>query len=350
MLWIATLLLFTCTDDRAEAIELLRAGRQRAAADILSRLLDEQPVNPELRSELVRVEMRIGRYASALQHAESLGPAFDATRGKALYLLGRYDEALVFLKSDDSESILFRHESLRVLARFEEAGEALKQAAKLLGEDHIEVRVRRGQAFAREGKLEEAVAQFRPALERDPLSAAAMFGLGRALLDLDKPDEAIAVLERHRALTPLLDGLDFARRNLQLDLSHAPNHAALGDAFRVLVPLDPRLVQEARNSYASAAKLAETDEVAPIALRHARLFEENLGDPAQAVHVLDEAFAQLADARLAVRAGDVWMRAGKPRAAQLQFERAQALRPNDKAIAERIRLAHAAQNKESTPR
>lgn len=342
MALLAALLLAFCADDRANVIALLEAGRQRDAADVMARMLEEQPENDGLRSDLVQVEMRIGRYAAALAHCEKLGAHFDPTRGKALYLLGRYEEALEFLKSDSRESILFRHESLWVLARFEEAAKALEQAAKLLGVDHVEVRVRRGQAFAQDEEFEKAASEFRYALERDPLSAAALYGLGRALIVQDKLAEGMALLEQHRVLTPLLDAVDFARMNLELDLSHAPNHAALGDALRALIELNPQLIEEARGAYATAAQLAEGLAVVPIALRHARFLEEHLKDPAQAVAVLEAAYTRRSSARLLVRAGDIWMRASRAREALSQYQRAQALRPQDGAITSRIQVAQAA--------
>ncbi len=335
-------LLDVSADDRAEVKAMLEAGRQREAADVMTRLLADEPEQRGLRSDLVKLEMRIGRYASALAHCESLGEQFDSTRGKALYMLGRYDEALEFLMSDVRESILFRHESLWVLARFEEAAVALEQAAKLLGAEHVEVRTRRGQALARDGKLKEAAVEFRSALEPDPLSAAALFGLGRALLSLDEREEGIALLERHRAMTPLIDKLDFAKRNLELDLSHAPNHAAVGDALRALFPYHAGLKVEARTSYASAAKLAKAAEVVPIALRCARFFEEDMIDADEAVRVLDTAFVTNLDARLPVRAGDILMRAEQPQKALEQFLRALHMRPRDGAIQGRVDAARKA--------
>lgn len=350
MFFATALLLFVCVDARTDVVEHLRAGRQRDAAEVMMLLLEEEPTNRELRSDLVKLEMRIGRYAAALEHAEPLGEVFNAMRGKALYLLGRYDEALVFLESDDAGSILFRHEALRALARFEEASQALEQAARLLGKDNVEVCVRRGQALARENKFDLAVQQFRSALERDPLCAAAVFGLGRALIPLGKQTEGLTLLEQHRSMTPLLDDLDFARRNLELDLSHAPNHAAVGDAIRALIPFDAALLSESRTAYARATELATGLEITPIALRYARLLEEELQEPAQAARVLEAAFAARKSARLAVRAGDIWMRASMPAEALVQFTLAQELRPKDAVIAERMEAARDAVAAGEAPR
>ena len=350
MLWVGALLLSFGADDQADVADLLRAGRHRDAADVMSLMLEEAPGDQELRVELVQLEMRINRYSAALDHLAQLGPEFDALRGQALHLLGRYEEALAFLSDSDAKTVLFRHEALVVLSRFDEAEAVLERAAELLGAESLEVRVRRGQALARDGDLEAAVVEFRSALEGEPLSLAALFGLGRALIGLDEMVEGLAMLERHRALTPLLDQLDFAQRNLKFDLSRAPNHAAVGVALGALVEFDPRVAQEALAAFVRAGELAQADEIAPIALRHARLLEEALDDPAGAVLVLDAAFARREDARLPVRAGDIWMRASRPAEALKEYGRAERLRPSDSAIAKRIEAAGVALEQAGAPR
>jgi tetratricopeptide (TPR) repeat protein len=53
-----------------------------------------------------------------------------------------------------------------------------------------------------DGKLEEAVAAYRESLAVDPTFTEAMHGLARALQDLQRYDEAIAVAERITELDP----------------------------------------------------------------------------------------------------------------------------------------------------
>jgi tetratricopeptide (TPR) repeat protein len=53
-----------------------------------------------------------------------------------------------------------------------------------------------------DGKLEEAVAAYRASLEIDPTFTEAMHGLARALQDLQRYDEAIAVAQKIAELDP----------------------------------------------------------------------------------------------------------------------------------------------------
>jgi|SRR5271157_1627752 len=53
-----------------------------------------------------------------------------------------------------------------------------------------------------EGNLEEAVAQYRESLNADPTFTEAMHGLARALQDLERYDEAIAVAQGITELDP----------------------------------------------------------------------------------------------------------------------------------------------------
>lgn len=53
-----------------------------------------------------------------------------------------------------------------------------------------------------EGKLEEAVASYRESLAADPSFTEAMHGLARALQDLQRYDEAIAVAQRIAEVDP----------------------------------------------------------------------------------------------------------------------------------------------------
>jgi tetratricopeptide (TPR) repeat protein len=53
-----------------------------------------------------------------------------------------------------------------------------------------------------EGKLEEAVAAYRESLRVDPRFTEAMHGLARALQDLERYDEAIAIAQQITELDP----------------------------------------------------------------------------------------------------------------------------------------------------
>lgn len=321
--------------------ELLSSGRLREACTGLEEALAAEPGNRALREALVEACMQLGRYSAALEFAAPLGEEANRTRGLALYLTGRYAEAVELLP-EDAETILYRHESLRALARHEAARACLARAAELLGEDHPEVLVRRAQELVRGGEHAAAIPLFERALARDPLAAPAQFGLGRALVRTGKREAGLELLERHRALLPLLDARDFARQNLALDRTHAPSHAELAESLRALAPYDASQLAHAAEAYAQASRFARGSEVAPVALRRARFEEEAREDPDAAVRILHAAHETHPDVRLLVRAGDVRLRTDDAVAALVEYEAARALRPADAAIEQRILAARAA--------
>ncbi len=328
-------------DALSDAQALWEAGRRLEA---VARLADAGDLDAGARLALVRWELAVHRYAAALEHAEGLDERADPLRGLALYRLGRFAEAVPLLDPSDGELCLRRIDALEALGRFDEAAELLDDLARALGAEHAEVLALRGHERARAGDDEGAVRAFRRALAADPVHGAATFGLGRALLRLDRADEALAVLERHRALVPLLDQLEFARQSLDLDPLHGPNHALVGDARRALGRLAaaPALLAQAERDYERACELAAADELVPIALRLARLRAEDLGDVDRAVAALDAAAARADDVRLAVRAGDVLLDAGRAAEAARRYETALAARPGDPQIVARLERARAA--------
>lgn len=311
---------------RAEALERLAAGVERGEGGLAAR------------AELVRWELATHRALSAWEHlAASDARELDALRGQTLYLLGRYEDALPFLDGADAEHTLARHDALAALGRADEARAALEQAAAVLGRDHPRVAALQGAELAAAGRHGEAAERFRAALAADPLEQQARFGLGRSLLALGRRDEGLAELAEHRRLVPLIDRLEFARKGLDLAPLHAPNLAELGDCERALGRLD-----RAEAAYRRALEVAVPDEVAPVALRLARLLREDRGEAELALRALDLALARAEDPRLLVRAGDYLLELGRPREAVPRFERALALDPGAAPILERLAAARAA--------
>jgi tetratricopeptide (TPR) repeat protein len=257
-------------------------------------------------------------------------------RGRALYGLARYAEALAFLDAVSPATLRMRAECLRALGRFAELEALIPRAAELLGVDDAWVLLARAGQAERAGALPAALRLFRAALEREPLSAEARFGLGRALVRSGARDEGLAVLAQHRVLVPLLDALDFAQRGVELAPLHAPNRAALGDAWRALASFDRGACQRALREYELACELAEASELAPIALRRARLLAEELEDLEGALEVLRKAAERDDDARLFVRAADLLAAAGREREALERLRAALRLRPDDAAILARV--------------
>lgn len=322
--------------------QLWAAGRRSESIQALAVRLEEAPDDVELRTALAERQLAVHWYAAALQTLEPLGPTGDSLRARALYRLGRWEEALALLSPDDPLEVLLRLEALEALDRSDESEAELARASALLGAQHPRLLVYRARAETRRQRWPEAIATFRLAVEADPLDGAALFGLGRALVSAGQREEGLEVLERHRTLTPLLDQRDFAERGIDLAPMHAPNHAALGDAERAL-----GRVESAEAAYARGVELAHGEEVVPIALRQARLIAEDRGDVDGAVRALETAANRVPDARLYVRSGDLLMSAGRPMDAVQRFLKALELRPGDAQIEQRVATARAAYGKAS---
>ena len=313
--------------------ELWSRGERGRAIEALSVELSARE-RPELRQRLVEWCFAVHRYSAALEAAEGLGPAGDPHRGRALYFLGRYEEALELLDDEDGEAVLMRVESLRALGRDWAAW--VEPAAKLLGARDHRVELLRARALLEEGEHAPAARAFSRVLDRAPLEAEALFGLGRARLLSGDRARGLEALERHRALTPLLDALDFAERGLDLAPAHGPNHAALGDAWRELVPFDRGCYARAEGGYQAALSRMKGKARVPVHLRRARLIADHGDGVVAAAYALDAALKDGEDPQLLVRAADYFAEGGDAGLALLRLERALALRPGDRAIRERI--------------
>lgn len=318
------------------ARKLWSAGQRGEAVSVLEQAVAAAPEDARLRLQLGEALMALHRYSAAHECARALGREGAALRGAALFKLGRHAEALEELPGDDVASLRLRIDAAEALGRFAESDRALESWLARVGPEHPDAARLRGLREAREGRHERAAAEFELALKRDPCDAAALFGLGQALKRLGQTPRALEVLAEHRRITPLLDQLEFAERAVDLDPNHGSNWAAVGDAQRAL-----GRIELARAAYVRAAELAKSEEVAPIALRHARLEVEDARDAAAALAVLDAAGARANDARLWVRAGDLVLERGERARARGYFERALALRPDDAQILKRLEAARA---------
>ena len=328
-------------------------GRRLAALEVFDDLIREHGIVPDRRADATWTPLveraALGRLLVAhYRRAEELARSLPPERGKrilgrALYGLARFEEALVHLDVTLPDEVLLVVDAATALGRTERAAAALVAAEQVLGDDDPRILAARGAALARSGDDAAAARAFERALIGDPLSAKALFGLGRALLRLGRRDEGLVVLERHRELVPLLDALEFARASADLDLTHASNRAALGDAHRALAGYDPRELDRAEDCYRVAAALASDSEiVTAIALRHARLLALDREQPEAAVAILRAALERARDVRLLVRIGDVEFEAGHPGAALAAYDEALLERPGERPIEARRARARAA--------
>lgn len=336
MLCSALLLALVLTQASPQAEELWASGARAAALDLMEAELREDPSDLELRTSLVARELEVSRFEAALEHCEGLGPSGAEARGRALYFLGRYEEALEWLSASSATTVLLRTESLRALGRLQESEDLLPRILEHFGASDPRYRLLAGRRALRLGETAEAAEEFRAVLARSPLEAEALFGLGRALVKSGDREGGLAVLQRHRELVPLLDALDFARRGVALAPMSASNQAGLADAWRALREYSPQAVLEARAAYTLALGLAEDEELVPVALRAARSVAEDEGAPERAAELLIGLLSRVADVRLRVRAADYFGAAGDPERALVELRRALEERPDDRAILERI--------------
>ena len=103
----------------------------------------------------------------------------------------------------------------------------------------------RGTIQATKGDMEEAVAQFRKALEINPNDVLALFNLGRALVDRDEFLEAMPLFERLVNVTPddPIAWFQLAKVYEKLDLRHISDLHTIDNAtaaYRRVLELDPR--------------------------------------------------------------------------------------------------------------
>ena len=155
-------------------------------------------------------------------------------------VLRRYDEALELLerrrrrRPDDFGVLADMGRSLAGLRRYDEAEQMLRRA--LEGLDNAATRYELGTVLDRAGRLSEAVAEYRLALDRNPNHVGALNNLGAALAGQGRTDEAIRSFERLIAVDP--ENAD-ARANLGLAFAAAGAQARAATSFREALRLDP---------------------------------------------------------------------------------------------------------------
>ena len=337
MLLLALVLAPVLQGPAAQAETLWSAGRRIESIERLAAAVAASPDDLFLQRRLVEREMTVHHYASALEHMAGLGRDVRSQRALALHGMGRFAEAVEFLDTLDPDQLLLLVATLDRLGRHGSSDRWLERAGRMIGVDDSRVQVLDARRLARLGRYVDVVPIVAKVLAADPYDAEALFLHGQALARTGAREAGLAALERHRALAPLLDDLDFAERGVDLAPGHAPNHARVADVERAIGRLG-----RAEVAYARALELAEHDEVVPIALRAARLFDEDRKDLARALRTLDEAAKRAPDARLFVRKGDLLDTAGQPHEALDALQAAARLRRTDAEVAERLAACRAA--------
>jgi tetratricopeptide (TPR) repeat protein len=149
-----------------------------------------------------------GKSVEELKEAQARAPEnplADYNLGAALYVAGRYDEAVEFLAAAarlDAQFAAARRTlglAYFKLRRYDEAVESFKELTRLqpeLAEAHNNL----GVAYCKAGKHKEAVASLREAVRLEPDNAGSRFNLGVSLVALSQKE---AALEQHAALASL---------------------------------------------------------------------------------------------------------------------------------------------------
>ena len=155
-------------------------------------------------------------------------------------LLRRYEEALELLerqrrqRPDDFGVLADIGRCLSGLQRYREAEEVLRRA--LEGLDNAPTRYELGVVLDRAGRLSDAIAEYRRALDHNPNHLEALNNLGVALAGQGRMDEAARRFERVLAVDP--ENAD-AHANLGLALAAAGARDDAASAFREALRLDP---------------------------------------------------------------------------------------------------------------
>ncbi len=114
-----------------------------------------------------------------------------------------------------------------------------------------------GVALREQGKTEEAIAEYRKAIELDPRDASPHYNLGNALHGQHKTEEAIAEYRKAIELDPRLA---LAHNNLGIALSSQGKTEEASAEYRKALELDPRDADSRHNLAAILLKQGKTKE------------------------------------------------------------------------------------------
>jgi tetratricopeptide (TPR) repeat protein len=310
--------------------------------------------------------------ASLFHRAATLSPDDAGARGGAglaLFHLGRLDEALAEARAAldrDRACPEFHALAAAILLALDRPEEAAAAARAALGHGHVALengtlaapRVVLTQSLCRLGRLDEALAEARAALDRTPAEARAHAALGLALALRGRRDAAEAACDRALALAPDLadahyalglarlapDRLDGAAEAFQAAIARDPGHF---DAWIALgaVALDRRQPERAADAFRAAIALRPHAAGAHYNLGNALL---RAGDPARATAAFTDALALRPDYLEARNnLGNAWKALGRPDRAEDTYRAAQALAPADPGPRYNLALALMAQGRAS---
>ncbi|PSQ84387.1 MAG: hypothetical protein BRD44_01130 [Bacteroidetes bacterium QS_7_67_15] len=182
------------TDRRQERLTRVQGGRPPA----IDRQFHRARAAWRTGSSLLEAKARLDRVLRALPKDTEA----RKLRAKVLLEMGRSAEALsdaeraTELAPNDGEAHLLRAEAAREQSRFETARRALDAAADHLPAEDAALHARLSWNALLLGRLDQAEAFGRVALQLDSTSAPAYRQLARVFLERERPGEAAAVLAR----------------------------------------------------------------------------------------------------------------------------------------------------------
>ena len=314
----------TIPEALAIAVGHHQAGRLQAAEQIYRQVLAADPNQPDAWHLLGIIADQVGKHAAAVEHIahairlagdqavfhQSLGDAYLAL-GRTVDAVSCYQRALA-LKPDDVEAQRRLGDAIagrRGLApssadelnglgitlaqqgRLDEAIADFRRALEI-NPDLAQAHHNLGIALQEQGRLEEAAASYRRAVELKPDYASAYNYLGMALKDLSRLDEAVACYRRAVELKP-----DFveACNNLAAVLQDQGQLAEAIACYRRVLQYKPDDPIACNNLGAVLHRQGQSAEAAACCRRALELkpdFVEahyNLGDALRAQGKLDEA-------------------------------------------------------------
>jgi tetratricopeptide (TPR) repeat protein len=314
----------TIPEALAIAVGHHQAGRLQAAEQIYRQVLAADPNQPDAWHLLGIIADQVGKHATAVEHiAHAIRLAgdqavFHQSLGDAYLALGRTADAVscyqraLELKPDYAEAQRRLRDAiadrpglaprsadelnglgitLAQQGRLEEAIADFRRALEI-NPDLAQAHHNLGIALQEQGRLEEAVASYRRALELKPDYTTAYHYLGTALKDLNRLDEAVACYRRALELKP-----DFveACNNLAAVLQDQRRLAEAIACYRRVLQYKPDDPIACNNLGAVLQQQGQSAEAAACCRRALKLKPDfieahyNLGDALRGQGKLDEA-------------------------------------------------------------
>ncbi|MCS7078538.1 MAG: tetratricopeptide repeat protein [Chloracidobacterium sp.] len=287
------------------------AGDAAKAEQALTKALEQNPEDAQTRRQLARLALLRDAPAAALDRLgplDAADPEANLLRGTALFQMGRFADAVAAFS--------------RTLTR---------------EPSHIEARRRRGDAYAAQGDLERALADWRTAYAAAPESELAG-DIVSALLQLNRTDAARDFLKTARATFPTDARLVALEAEIAGDaalteathLLRAGRFSEAVAAYVLLVERAPEAVAPRAGLATALFKLGRFDE----AVRHFDILRRKQPEVAATYFFLGVCYDKMGDYRTALAAYEAFLARANGVHHRLEIEKIQLRLPSLKRQAE----------------